>query len=392
MTIQECAVLFGIESYPEGLDGIGAENWECICDPNWIAQLEETYGVCGEYLELIQKAAADLPRDPARFFWAKAACAYLHKCQPEDAKEVPFPETDGTPAGDMLPLFPLLSRVPVASKRYERFGFHGEQLRQIWKMFPSDISVVKKKMGRPGINRQYYRWLCLFATAMIFKHGGFQFQFKYFEEKALLLKNRETGEFVPVMYSGTFHRSGMVLGCAGLTDPEGSFPADFQETEDAFYGHGVSNYRAEPERRCFPKAQWECVLRPGEPVLALHIPRHADLTEEATKKAFAEGLALARQYDPERAPKCVVCNSWLLDPGLEDILGPEARIPQFGKRFVRYPIRSLGKHVFGFVFPPVCDDLQTLPENTRLERGLKQLYLNGGFNYSFGGIVPPEDA
>ena len=72
---------------------------------------------------------------------------------------------------------------------------------------------------------------------------------------------------------------------------------------------------------------------------------------------------------------------------LADILGPESKIVQYGNRFVRYPVMSAGREVFSFVFPPNITDLNELPENTRLERGLKKLYLSGGYIHAFYGVI-----
>ena len=69
------------------------------------------------------------------------------------------------------------------------------------------------------------------------------------------------------------------------------------------------------------------------------------------------------------------------------MLGADSKIAAYGARFARYPLMSAGREVFSFVFPPNVTDLGALPENTRLERGLKKLYLNGGYIHAFAGII-----
>lgn len=392
MNLRLLADALGIETYPAGMDAVPQalrEAYMYIRDPHWVEEMEEQFGVCGIYLEDVKRGAEDLCRDEKRLAWGAAAAAYFTDCSVEEARAIPFPKTDATPAGDMLPFLVLLTQVKTAAQRYERLGIQGQALRTLLGAYVSSLSSVKNRTSRPGIDKMYYQWTCLYAKTMIFRHGGFNFEFRSFPNRAVILKNRTDGTVVPVMFSGSFHKNGLVLGSAGCEDTTDSFDADFLETEDCFYGHPTRNGKASPERVCFPKTVWECVLRPGDPVLSVHIPKKTDLSPEAIARDFSQGLALARRYVPDRAPKCLFCSSWLLDPGLEDILGPEAKIPAFGRMFTRYPVKSPGDHVFSFVFPPSCKSLEELPENTRLERGLKHLYLSGGYNYAFAGVIIP---
>ena len=189
------------------------------------------------------------------------------------------------------------------------------------------------------------------------------------------------------MCQGTFHRSGLVLGSAGCEDEEGAFTVEFSETDTAFHGHPVTeNCRVAPKAEEFPKALWEKVLGPGDSVVSVHIPRNADISPETTRSDLLEGMELVQKCYPDYAPKAFFCSSWLLDPNLEDILGKDSRIVKFGATFNRYPIKSNGRHIYGFVFDANLKGPEEMPENTRLERGLKQLYLSGGYNHAYAGM------
>jgi len=121
-------------------------------------------------------------------------------------------------------------------------------------------------------------------------------------------------------------------------------------------------------------------------VLSMHIPRKTDISGEAFDRAVAMAVEFASRYYAEYHPVCLYCSSWLLDPTLAEVVGNEAKITKFGEKFIRYPNKSAGKEVFSFVFPPRIQNLNDLPENTRLERGLKKRYLEGGFVHGFAGI------
>ena len=103
------------------------------------------------------------------------------------------------------------------------------------------------------------------------------------EEKfvAQWLKNRETGHIMPVLTKGTFHKSGLMpLGSLNYEDPEDSFKVSFEEDEENYYGHGYVDWVVTREKQTYPKALWECVGRPGEPCLGIHIPVNTDISRE----------------------------------------------------------------------------------------------------------------
>ena len=102
-----------------------------------------------------------------------------------------------------------------------------------------------------------------------------------------------------------------------------------------------------------------------------------------------KGLELVNKCYPDSGHKAFYCHSWLLDKQLEEIVGKDSNIAKFGNRFHRIAYKTDAKAVFDFVFGlprntvPVLDEL---PENTTLERGLKNLYKNGGAIYETMGI------
>lgn len=231
---------------------------------------------------------------------------------------------------------------------------------------------------------------------LLFKFDRYEFELRPMAGKAIFLKNKASGQIVPVMLEGTFHREGLVLGSTGYKDPEGCFEAEFEETEDCYYGHGVSQCRAEPRRRAFPKSQWECVLKPGDQTMLIHIPAGADITAEYVMQAIHDVRPYIRKNYPGWDPVALHSGSWLFDPSLAEIVGENSKIVKFGELFLRYPIFTPGTSVFSFVFNktlennqvvPDMDFIRALPENTRLERGIKQRYLEGKAIINYNGAI-----
>jgi hypothetical protein len=179
-----------------------------------------------------------------------------------------------------------------------------------------------------------------------------------------------------------------VLGAAGFTVEEGSFEAIFRENEEEFYGHPAIKSYVAREAMSFKKTAWRAVLREGDGVVGIHIPRGADLSPESVEEGFKLSMALTKERYPEFNARAIHCFSWMLDPTLADMLGEGSKITKFLSRFSKHPRKSDGSGIFTFVFPGSPDDLSLLPETTSLQRKLKKLYLDGGFIHPFGGIVP----
>ena len=60
---------------------------------------------------------------------------------------------------------------------------------------------------------------------------------------------------------------------------------------------------------------------------------------------------------------------------------------KFEARYRKLPSPSDGNAVFGFLYHTKPDvDLNTLPENTRLERAVKQHYIDGKAIYEVAGF------
>lgn len=111
-------------------------------------------------------------------------------------------------------------------------------------------------------------------------------------------------------------------------------------------------------------------LHKDQPVIGLHIPGGAKLSDES----IAASLSRARALWPGRP---VVCFSWLLAPALEDLL-PEGGIRSLRRIFTPGPADPDNDDFVQWIF---CDPSlapQQWPEDTRLRRAVKAYVLSGG--------------
>ena len=198
---------------------------------------------------------------------------------------------------------------------------------------------------------------------------------------------------LPLM-KATFYRDGtMWLGAKNFEDEEGSFVTDFSEDEENFYGYACEDNVTANEKKAYPKSAWTCVARPGDYCLGMHIPTKADVSTEATMKACRVALKMVHERFPEYGVgNGVYCASWLLNPRLKEIQGPQSRITQFEECFVKYPNKdTTGGAVFSFVFVRKPANLEDLQEDTSLQRKLKKMYLEGDCIHTYSGAIFVEE-
>lgn len=106
---------------------------------------------------------------------------------------------------------------------------------------------------------------------------------------------------------------------------------------------------------------------PGMPVSEVHIPEGADLSEESV---IASMQAAYKFFDEHFGVKVqrFVCESWLLDPALSEIL-PDSRVAAFGRRFTltgTLDSDQTVERVFGFD----VKDYRDCERKTSLQKGV----------------------
>lgn len=393
-TLRQIADIVGVGAYPEALEEVYAKLTlgEPAVDLRLIDQLQREFNVFDEFYETVRELGAQLNADPARSAWVRTAVKYAMAGDMAQARAVPVPEPDGTPLTDFLPLYILLPQIPGSVAEYRRRGFTEAEMPRIMNNYKAGIRITCEQTGRPGINALYYSWLTLFVKSRIFYTGSLQFEVKTLPTGALWLKNRQSGQIVPLILSGKIHASGIQkLGSIGYEDEDGAFEPVFSEDEESYFGNPAINSVVEATPRKFLKSEWDCVGRPGDSCLGVHIPRGADISLETVKKTCASARRIAAERYPECSIGVLYCASWMLDPKLETLMGKESRLAGFMNCFVKYPNKDPGTAVFGFVFPKRYESYETLPEDTSLRRKLKQLYVDGGRIYAYSGIISIEE-
>ena len=323
--------------------------------------------------------------------WALLSIEYIKNCKtPDEMQKVPMPYFDGTPEVDLVSLLVTLPFIKDAVARYESYGYTREDALKEMKAFNSCINIYKDETGRAAYLPSLFSWNSRKIFATLFRSDAFEFELTSHYLPVMLLRNNETGEHRAVMTDGVFHKSGMVLGCPGLTETEGSFGPHFIETDTEIVGYEGKDGYALNKLSVFKKSEWTPTLRVGDPAIYMHIPKKTDISPESVMKSVRSGMMKARRFFEEDIKYCYT-HTWLLSPNLHECLNAGSNITAFRDMFYRIPVHSTGKELMPFLFTrKKIERYEDRPEATSLQRRVKQKYLNGEVIYAGAGILTDD--
>ena len=112
--------------------------------------------------------------------------------------------------------------------------------------------------------------------------------------------------------------------------------------------------------------------------ISIHIPSDAVLTPERCRASYEQSRIFIRKYYPKWSECQYLCDSWLLAPGLKDILPETSHIIMFQNAFSVRAINENGMEFMEWVYKRKDIPFKELPENTSLQRNMKQYLLKGG--------------
>lgn len=107
-------------------------------------------------------------------------------------------------------------------------------------------------------------------------------------------------------------------------------------------------------------------------VLSIHIPDFmGPMDYDACTESIQQSVRFFDTHFPEWPVQFGVCNSWLLDPQLKDVLKPTSNIIRFQGRFtIADGTYDASESVMQFVFGKRIRDIDTIHPQSSLERGV----------------------
>lgn len=376
--------------YPQVMEKFEKDGCPLLTDVYYDA-LEQKYGLLGEHLPVFKQSATQVAaREPLARYLALLCYAMQDRSAfPKDLETLGLPkDEENSLASRMLPCLAMCQGFDYADGLMRTRGIPDDIRKTALRSILGCVNGYR--MRHDGEYGCYaFGWFQLAYDAKLYVIGSLQIELDFPSMDFYRVYENERGEIVSLANGFRVHRSGFALGSFRFEDEEGSFTADFTETEDAYIGYPYDeNGYVCKEKVTLSKNEWHKKLMPGDPVVNLHIPSGVPFTPEALDQTMVDIRAFLAAYFPDYKYQAFFCGSWLLDPQLGDLLGHDSNIARFGRRFIPVCTQNDGYGVFRFAFlmPDNNFTFAELPEKTRLQRLVKQHYLDGKAIYAMHGF------
>lgn len=125
-------------------------------------------------------------------------------------------------------------------------------------------------------------------------------------------------------------------------------------------------------------------------VIGIHIPSDADFAPVAVDRSLQNAKVFFEKHYPVLAKAEYRCHSWLLDDRLKEMLCEGSNILSFQNRFAIFDKGEVSTEAIEWIYNTKTEDYTTLPENTSLQRNMKQYLLSGGVIHNACGRLKYE--
>lgn len=374
--------------------------------PQWLTKsflmdLEQDFSLFGTLQDPVFQAASQVAQTPELCLFAKILYYILEKrCNYSNAFSAfslpDAPEGSSLTLGyDYACLFPILAHVRIYTRELESRGVSLPLIYDTLTFLRRNIAESCKIKGKPYFTQDCFSIFHNYIYTGFLWFGRLRFEILPHSAYPVKAFARADGTVCLLMCNTTLHASGNILGSIGCTHTEGAFEAAFEETDDYYEGYAVSKetHLAETKRTRLSKAEWKCILEPGDAILKVHIPYGGKLTKADCENAYAEAPQVFQKCFPEYDFKGFLCRSWLLCPLFADFLPKASNIVQFQEKYHIFPAKSAATDVFLYVFNQEvtsADDVEfsQLAEDTSMMRGVKKMLLDGSYFHEFIGFIP----
>lgn len=260
----------------------------------------------------------------------------------------------------------------------------------LWATF-KDIKIwmvdCKNEFGWWGLRE--VSWLLNHIHHRLYCLGRLQFMPTKVDLPYLLLENRKT-KCYKLVIKGDIDCTVdgyVVQKCVGDLSVE--FRTVCQKNDYFIFAHEVVDGVISKEQKHFELNKWKVALDfENIMVLDIHIPAG----EKLSIKACEESLGTAKQFFESKRSKAFICQSWLLDKNLQDILNPSSNILKFQELFcLAPPIKMEFKQPLERIFGKDVAIEDISPQNS-LQQGALEYIRYGKILRQGIGIIAIEES
>lgn len=270
------------------------------------------------------------------------------------------PSQAGWPAlgaclGDDAELFYLvvaLGFIPSVQAYHRRLDLPASVMEGTGLQVARYCDNFRRGRGRLGLYLNQFGWLANYMPPnLYFRIGRFEYRKRTFQYPAHIFRRRSDQATVALSLGDLPFTAEGDRCLSDTPEPPGSWRSVFEETAQATRGTPVTPWgRAGREPVRLPRDEWECVLKPGDPILDMHIPGGGQMTPAAAESSMREAFHFFNTRFPEPPVKAVVSCSWIFSNQIEACLPPEANLAQLARRLYLLPSPSHANSGLWFVF------------------------------------------
>lgn len=236
-------------------------------------------------------------------------------------------------------------------------------------------------------------WLGKYYREVMFNAGRFEYVIRPFTEKGTVsaYMHHRCGR-VAVIAS-----PGLRIDAEGLPAPDDAdcvFVTERSDTKDVVRGNPVTpNGRVLQRVLELKLTEWACILKPGMPILDLHIPGGGGMDPDACGESLRRASEIMLAYLKRYGARSIVCQSWILNPDWETLL-PKSNLTAFMRETYMYPLRAQKDSGISFIFGCPTDklDLKTASRRTTLEKIMLERLERGQLLRAGGMLMAAEHA
>lgn len=299
---------------------------------------------------------------------------------------------EDTLAYDLLPLLAMIPHLPPIIDDLRKRGVSDEIVEKTYSCFESGLDSSEKLHGRPISTKADLSWKQHYINGIILRIERLEFHRHNEGIKSYSVYRSENGDYALLAEAGIYDSFGRFKSSS--SEPADSdFTAEYSVTDDYYEGNVIDEKGiVSPEKLRLKRPFWKKIAGENTSVLAIHIPPGPGLTLENIQLSYKKAMEIHKKCFPEFEFNILYTNTWLLDTQLSELLPKGSNILNFQSTFIPGPTSRIDCGIFSFLYrkPGARENLKDLPENTSLERAMKNHLLSGKHSYDQNGVIPVE--
>ncbi len=358
-----------------------------------LCRFHEAYPLFPVHFEIMLQAAKEIQRNAALtdYMLLLSRAIYDWDLIQEDIAALTLPvarEGEDRLIYDLMPLLACLPHIPPIFASLRERGVDEEILF-------NSFSVIDTMLPPPPAQKAFDKgnlsWVQHYLHGVNLRIGHLFFhRIDDMYNSAFGVYRSLDGQYRLLAEKGRYHQNGHKAQESAPVEKD-DFTASFLETEEYYEAYLISEEGlVHSDLVRLNKKEWKRVGGHESPSITIHIPSGPGLTPENVKASLRASLEFHRRCFPEFKPLFFHCHSWLLDTQHRQFLPPTSNILGFQSFFIHGNTTTYDNCVFDFLFRCRKENLADLPENSSLQRTIKQHLLDGNHIYEQNGVVPIE--